>query len=54
MWPESNELLNRMQSLQIDAVAEDPSNGQVGQSLTSTSLFSVFCQRESCVRAQSK
>ncbi|XP_051467825.1 receptor-interacting serine/threonine-protein kinase 1 [Apus apus] len=29
MWPESNELLNRMQSLQIDAVAEDTSNGQV-------------------------
>ncbi|KFZ67315.1 Receptor-interacting serine/threonine-protein kinase 1, partial [Podiceps cristatus] len=31
MWPESNELLNRMQSLQIDAVAEDTSNGQVDQ-----------------------
>ncbi|NXC74144.1 RIPK1 kinase, partial [Anhinga anhinga] len=31
MWPESNELLNRMQSLQIDAVAEDASNGQVDQ-----------------------
>ncbi|KFU92077.1 Receptor-interacting serine/threonine-protein kinase 1, partial [Chaetura pelagica] len=29
MWPESNELLNRMQSLQIDAVAGDTSNGQV-------------------------
>ncbi|NXG55044.1 RIPK1 kinase, partial [Hemiprocne comata] len=29
MWPESNELLNRMQSLQIDAVADDTSNGQV-------------------------
>ncbi|KFO06378.1 Receptor-interacting serine/threonine-protein kinase 1, partial [Balearica regulorum gibbericeps] len=29
--PESNELLNRMQSLQIDAVAEDTSNGQVDQ-----------------------
>ncbi|KFW04495.1 Receptor-interacting serine/threonine-protein kinase 1, partial [Eurypyga helias] len=29
--PESNELLNRMESLQIDAVAEDPSNGQVDQ-----------------------
>ncbi|KGL93438.1 Receptor-interacting serine/threonine-protein kinase 1, partial [Charadrius vociferus] len=28
MCPESNELLNRIQSLQIDAVAEDPSNGQ--------------------------
>ncbi|XP_067146890.1 receptor-interacting serine/threonine-protein kinase 1 isoform X1 [Apteryx mantelli] len=31
MWPASNELLNRMQSLQIDAVAEDSSNGQVDQ-----------------------
>ncbi|XP_053914189.1 receptor-interacting serine/threonine-protein kinase 1 isoform X2 [Cuculus canorus] len=31
MWPESNELLNRMQSLQIDAVAVDTSNGQVDQ-----------------------
>ncbi|NXV92502.1 receptor-interacting serine/threonine-protein kinase 1 [Calonectris borealis] len=31
MWPESNELLNRMQSLQIDAVAEDTSNDQVDQ-----------------------
>ncbi|XP_014796222.1 PREDICTED: receptor-interacting serine/threonine-protein kinase 1 [Calidris pugnax] len=31
MWPESNELLNSMQSLQIDAVAEDTSNGQVDQ-----------------------
>ncbi|KFQ12814.1 Receptor-interacting serine/threonine-protein kinase 1, partial [Leptosomus discolor] len=31
MWPESNELLNRMQSLQIDAVAEDNSNGQIDQ-----------------------
>ncbi|NXJ65765.1 RIPK1 kinase, partial [Rostratula benghalensis] len=31
MWPESNELLNRMQSLQIDAVAEDSSNGQIDQ-----------------------
>ncbi|KAM7122363.1 receptor-interacting serine/threonine-protein kinase 1 isoform 3-T3 [Ciconia maguari] len=30
-WPESNEqLLNRMQSLQIDAVPEDTSNSQVG------------------------
>ncbi|NXA27396.1 RIPK1 kinase, partial [Ibidorhyncha struthersii] len=28
MWPESNELLNRIQSLQIDAIAEDTSNGQ--------------------------
>ncbi|NXN28515.1 RIPK1 kinase, partial [Nycticryphes semicollaris] len=31
MWPESNELLNRMQSLQIDAVAEDSSSGQIDQ-----------------------
>ncbi|XP_055656190.1 receptor-interacting serine/threonine-protein kinase 1 [Falco peregrinus] len=31
MWPESNELLNRMQSLQIDAVADDTSSGQVDQ-----------------------
>ncbi|XP_068788072.1 receptor-interacting serine/threonine-protein kinase 1 [Struthio camelus] len=31
MWPEPNELLNRMQSLQIDAVTEDSSNGQVDQ-----------------------
>ncbi|NXO56391.1 RIPK1 kinase, partial [Aramus guarauna] len=31
MGPESNELLNRMQSLQIDAVADDTSNGQVDQ-----------------------
>ncbi|KFP76799.1 Receptor-interacting serine/threonine-protein kinase 1, partial [Apaloderma vittatum] len=29
--PESNELLNRMESLQIDARAEDTSNGQVDQ-----------------------
>ncbi|NWV31264.1 RIPK1 kinase, partial [Grantiella picta] len=31
MWPESNELLNRMESLQIDAVPEDNSNGQADQ-----------------------
>uniref|UniRef100_A0A8B9C2E1 Receptor interacting serine/threonine kinase 1 n=1 Tax=Anser brachyrhynchus TaxID=132585 RepID=A0A8B9C2E1_9AVES len=31
VWPEPNELLQRMQSLQIDAVAEDPSNGQIDQ-----------------------
>ncbi|NXU10369.1 RIPK1 kinase, partial [Pardalotus punctatus] len=31
MWPESNELLNRMESLQIDAVPEDTSSGQVDQ-----------------------
>ncbi|NXS30980.1 RIPK1 kinase, partial [Pomatostomus ruficeps] len=31
MWPESNELPNRMESLQIDAVPEDTSNGQVDQ-----------------------
>ncbi|KFR09234.1 Receptor-interacting serine/threonine-protein kinase 1, partial [Nipponia nippon] len=31
MWPESNELLNRMESLQIDAVSEDTSNSQVDQ-----------------------
>ncbi|NWW49918.1 RIPK1 kinase, partial [Pedionomus torquatus] len=31
MWPESNELLNKMQSLQIDAVVEDSSNGQIDQ-----------------------
>uniref|UniRef100_A0A8C5T316 Receptor interacting serine/threonine kinase 1 n=1 Tax=Malurus cyaneus samueli TaxID=2593467 RepID=A0A8C5T316_9PASS len=31
MWPESNELLNRMESLQIDAVPEDTSNGQTDQ-----------------------
>ncbi|NXY23600.1 RIPK1 kinase, partial [Atrichornis clamosus] len=31
MWPESNELLNRMESLQIDAVPDDTSNGQVDQ-----------------------
>ncbi|NXA48159.1 RIPK1 kinase, partial [Nothocercus julius] len=31
MWPEPNELLTRMQSLQIDAVAEGSSNGQVDQ-----------------------
>ncbi|NWY64523.1 RIPK1 kinase, partial [Erithacus rubecula] len=31
MWPESNELLNSMESLQIDAVPEDTSNGQVDQ-----------------------
>ncbi|NXK12181.1 RIPK1 kinase, partial [Herpetotheres cachinnans] len=31
MSPESNELLNRMQSLQIDAVADYTSNGQVDQ-----------------------
>ncbi|NXV26677.1 RIPK1 kinase, partial [Rissa tridactyla] len=30
-WPESNELLDRMQSLQIDAVSEDASNSQVDQ-----------------------
>ncbi|XP_075273306.1 receptor-interacting serine/threonine-protein kinase 1 [Opisthocomus hoazin] len=30
-WPESSELLDRMQSLQMDAVAEDPSNGQGDQ-----------------------
>ncbi|NXP16261.1 RIPK1 kinase, partial [Scytalopus superciliaris] len=31
MWPKSNELLNRMESLQIDAVPEDTSNGEVDQ-----------------------
>ncbi|XP_032910864.1 receptor-interacting serine/threonine-protein kinase 1 isoform X2 [Catharus ustulatus] len=31
MWPESNELLHRMESLQIDAVPQDTSNGQVDQ-----------------------
>ncbi|KFP76929.1 Receptor-interacting serine/threonine-protein kinase 1, partial [Acanthisitta chloris] len=31
MWPEPNELLNRMESLQIDAVPEYTSNGQVDQ-----------------------
>ncbi|XP_058689782.1 receptor-interacting serine/threonine-protein kinase 1 isoform X1 [Poecile atricapillus] len=31
MWPESNELLHSMESLQIDAVPEDTSNGQVDQ-----------------------
>ncbi|NWS29375.1 RIPK1 kinase, partial [Polioptila caerulea] len=30
-WPESNEPLHRMDSLQIDAVPEDTSNGQVDQ-----------------------
>lgn len=33
MWPESNELLHSMESLQIDAVPQDTSNGQVGKSL---------------------
>lgn len=33
MWPESNELLHSMESLQIDAVPQDISNGQVGKSL---------------------
>ncbi|NWW35107.1 RIPK1 kinase, partial [Panurus biarmicus] len=31
MWPESNELLHSMESLQIDAVPEDSSNGQIDQ-----------------------
>ncbi|KFV69849.1 Receptor-interacting serine/threonine-protein kinase 1, partial [Dryobates pubescens] len=31
MWPEENEVLDRMQSLQIDAVAEDASSSQVDQ-----------------------
>ncbi|NWW15751.1 RIPK1 kinase, partial [Falcunculus frontatus] len=31
MWPESNELLSSMESLQIDAVPEDTSSGQVDQ-----------------------
>ncbi|NXO70193.1 RIPK1 kinase, partial [Phainopepla nitens] len=31
MWPESNELLHSMESLQIDAVPEDTSSGQVDQ-----------------------
>ncbi|NWV11027.1 RIPK1 kinase, partial [Ptilonorhynchus violaceus] len=31
VWPEQNELLNRMESLQIDAVPEDTSNGQADQ-----------------------
>ncbi|NXF86598.1 RIPK1 kinase, partial [Eubucco bourcierii] len=31
MWPETNEVLHRMQSLQIDAVAEDATNGQIDQ-----------------------
>lgn len=44
MWPESNELLNRMQSLQIDAVAEDASNGQVGKSLAHR--YSVYSAKD--------
>ncbi|XP_068019126.1 receptor-interacting serine/threonine-protein kinase 1 isoform X1 [Melanerpes formicivorus] len=31
MWPEENEVLDRMQSLHIDAVAEDASSSQVDQ-----------------------
>ncbi|NWU96511.1 RIPK1 kinase, partial [Upupa epops] len=31
MWPEPNEVLRRMQSLQIDAVAEDTSNGRMDE-----------------------
>ncbi|XP_052553535.1 receptor-interacting serine/threonine-protein kinase 1 [Tympanuchus pallidicinctus] len=31
MWPESEELLQRMKSLQIDAVVVDTSNGQIDQ-----------------------
>ncbi|NXB94247.1 RIPK1 kinase, partial [Vidua chalybeata] len=31
MWPETNELLHSMESLQIDAVPEDTSNGQADQ-----------------------
>ncbi|NXX33028.1 RIPK1 kinase, partial [Nicator chloris] len=31
MWPESNELVHSMESLQIDAVPEDTSNGQADQ-----------------------
>ncbi|KAM4908430.1 receptor-interacting serine/threonine-protein kinase 1 [Sylvia borin] len=31
MWPEPNELLHSMESLQIDAVPEDTSNGQIDQ-----------------------
>ncbi|NWZ45161.1 RIPK1 kinase, partial [Brachypodius atriceps] len=31
MWPESNDLLHSMESLQIDAVPEDTSNGQIDQ-----------------------
>ncbi|OWK51357.1 Receptor-interacting serine/threonine-protein kinase 1 [Lonchura striata] len=31
MWPETNELLYSMESLEIDAVPEDTSNGQVDQ-----------------------
>lgn len=45
MWPVSDELLDEMQSLQIDAVAENRSNAQAGKTFTNTSLFCVFCQR---------
>lgn len=40
MQPESNELLHSMESLQIDAVSGDTSNGQVGKSLACN--YSVY------------
>lgn len=40
MQPESNELLHSMESLQIDAVQGDTSNGQVGKSLARN--YSVY------------
>lgn len=40
MWPETNELLYSMESLEIDAVPEDTSNGQVGKPLAHN--YSVY------------
>lgn len=47
MWPESNELLNRMESFQIDAVPDDTSNGQVGKSLACN--YSVYFAKDKIV-----
>uniref|UniRef100_A0A8B9T169 Receptor interacting serine/threonine kinase 1 n=1 Tax=Anas platyrhynchos TaxID=8839 RepID=A0A8B9T169_ANAPL len=51
VWPEPNELLQRMQSLQIDAVAEDPSNGQIDQPNSLHTQFAASSENqpvESC------
>lgn len=49
MRPESNELLHSMESLQIDAVPEDTSNGQIGKSLAHN--YSVYLPKiELCTK----
>lgn len=46
MWPESEELLQRMKSLQIDAVVVDTSNGQIGKCSKSLNQRSIYSAKD--------